>query len=328
MAFLQLALLGVAAQIVCLGQGVTCAPLQSAVKSTYNFKPSKLSQIEQKKKSAEMDSVWNLVEAKPDVMLPCLIAEMQAPGADSWFVFDAGSLLAKLDHSPRANPLILRGCEIVDLEDIALADWIGRLTTLALQDVDISVAANRWMRYAHASYSLPQHAFTAKRRDGAFFLYGSMDETLATQALLRIASDPMHPERELALSLLGGLATPAADAAFRSVDLTGFSAEARSGARSMITNRPTFERRTPAKSTRAELLAAFRPIADRRDFRPFMEKIAKVPDGERDVVTVLGREDLPLIRKVRRTFAASGSPDLINDYPFFTAIIWTLQNRP
>jgi hypothetical protein len=70
------------------------------------------------------------------------------------------------------------------------------------------------------------------------------------------------------------------------------------------------------------------PLRTGETLRPFMELIAKVPDGERDAVMVLGREDLPLIRKVRRSFAASDNPDLIEDYPFFTGIIWTLQNRP
>jgi hypothetical protein len=137
------ALLVIAAQAVCLAQGGACTPLRSAIKSTYDFKPSKLSETQRQAKSAEMDKVWNLVEADPAVLVPCLVSEMEQPRADSWFAFDAGSLLAKLDHSERTNRLILRGCEIVDLEDVAFEDWIHRLTTLALQGVDISRAADR-----------------------------------------------------------------------------------------------------------------------------------------------------------------------------------------
>jgi hypothetical protein len=274
-----------------------------------------------------MDKVWNLVEAHPSEMLPCLTAEMEGPSADSWFLFDAGSLLVKLDHSPRTNQLILRGCERVDLDDVALLDWVDRLTTLALQDVDISGAAERWMQYSHASYVVPRHAFTVKRPEGAFFLYGSMDEALAAPALMKIASDPANPQRELALSLLGKLATPEADNAFRSVDLNGFSSQVQTAAHSVIANRPIFYRRDPPKSTREEILAVLRSIADQRDFRPFMELVVKTPDGERDAVTVMKPEDLPLIRKARRAMAASGNPHLMEDYPYFTGIIWTLQQR-
>ena len=296
------------------------------VRSTYGFKPSKLTEAQQKIKSAEMDKVWNLVETHPTEMLPCLIAEMEEPGADSWFLFDAGGLLADLDHSPRANRLILRGCELVDLDDVALRQWVVRLTSLALQDVDISVAAARWMRYPRASYVVPQHAFTVRRPEGAFFLYGSMDERLAVPALLKIASDPAHSERELALSLLSQLATPEADDAFRSIDLSAFPARVQNAARSAIANRPIFKPRNPPKSTRQEILAVLQAAADQRDFRPFMESVEKVPDGERDVVAVMQPEDLPLIRKVRRTMAASGNPHLMENYPYFTGIIWTLQN--
>jgi hypothetical protein len=313
---------------VCLAQGGTCAELRSAVISTYNFKPSRLTEAERKKKAAEMDVVWNLVGAHPAEMTPCLIALIEEPNADGWFLYDASGLLAKLDHSERANRLILRGCELVDLDDVALEDWVGRLTGLALQDVDISEAAGRWMRYPRASYPLPQHAFTVRRAEGAFFLYGSMNEDLATPALLKIGSDPAHPERELALSLLAHLATPESDAAFRSVDLSGLPADVQAAARSEIGNRPVFEPRTPPKSSREEIIAAFQSAAHDRDFRTFAELSTRVPDGERDVVTVMKPEDLPLIRKVRRAMAAAGNPHLMDDYPYFTGIIWTLQAKP
>ncbi len=192
--------------------------------------------------------------------------------------------------------MILRGCERVDLKDVALEDWVRSLTSLALQDVDPSAAADRWMRYPDAHFVLPVHSFTAERAEGAFFLYGSMDEALATPALLRrLPPDPAWPERELALSLLAHLATPAADEAFQSVDLSGFSAQAQTGVRSAIANRPIFERRDSPKSTREEILNVFQPIVDHRDFRPFMELVERAPDGERDVVTVMTRDDLPLI---------------------------------
>jgi len=325
MAVLRAAVLLGFAQMSCFAQGGACAQLHSLVQSTYNFKPSKLTKDQRASKSTAMDKVWNLVGEHPTEMAPCLMAEMEAPDADHWFLFDAGGLLAKNDHSARANRLVLRGCELVDLNDVALADWIDRLTALALADVDISGAADRWMRYPRASYSVPQHAFLARRPEGAFFLYGSMDEALAAPALLKIANDPTHPQRELALSLLGHLATPEADDAFRSVDLSGFSAETQTGAKSLMENRPIFARRDPPKSTREEILAVLQAAVKQRNFQPFLELVEKVPDGERDMVTVMGAEDLPLIRKVRRAMAASGNPHLMEDYPYFTEIIRTLQ---
>ncbi len=325
MTLARAALLALATRLVCLAQGGACAELHSLVQTTYNFKPSQLRASEQKDKSVEMGRVWNLVHSRPAEMLPCLIGEMERPGADGWFLFDAGSLLGKLEHSARANRLILQGCVAVDLDDVALEDWVQRLTALALEDVDISAAASRWMRYDHASFAEPQHAFTAGRPEGAFFLYGSMNEALAAPALLKIASDPAHPERELALSLLAKLATPEADAAFRSVDLSGLPAQVQASARSAMANRPVFERRTPPKSTRQEVVTVLQAIVDRKDFGPFAQLAERVGDGERDMVTVLGPDDLGLLRRARRAMAASGNPHLMEDYPYLTGIIWTLQ---
>jgi hypothetical protein len=327
MAISRAALILLVARAVCLAQAGTCSELHSAVQSTYNFKPSKLTKAQQQKKSAEMDNVWNLIEAHPTETVPCLMAEMEEPGADRWFLYDAGNLLPKFDHSARANRLILRGCELVDLDDVALEDWVHRLTSLALEGVDISGAAERWMRYPRASYVVPQHVFTVKRPEGAFFLYGSMDEALAAPALFKIVSDPAHPERELALSLLAHLATPEGDIAFRAVDLSRFPEPVQTAARAEVTNRPIFEPRHPPKSKREEIMAVFQSAADQRDFRSFLDLVEKVPDGERDVVTVMTAADLPLIRKVRRAMAASGNPHLMEDYPYLTGIIWTLQKN-
>src|ERR1700733_8199194 len=109
MTVLRAALLLLFTQFICFAQGGACAQLHSAIQSTYNFKPSKLTKAQQASKSAEMDKVWDLVGTHPAEMAPCLMAEMEAPDADRWFLFDAGSLLAKNDHSARANRLILRG---------------------------------------------------------------------------------------------------------------------------------------------------------------------------------------------------------------------------
>ena len=75
-------------------------------------------------------------------------------------------------------------------------------------------------------------------------------------------------------------------------------------------------------------MAVLRSAADQRDFRPFMESVENVPDGERDFVAVMSAEDLPLIRRARRAMAASGNPHLLEGYPYFTGIIWTIQNAP
>src|SRR5258708_36520949 len=103
MAILRTALIVFAARAVCLSQGGACSELRSAVKSTDDFKPSKLTEAQQKKKSAEMDNVWNLVEAHPAEMAPSFMSEMEGLDAERAVLFEAGSLLQRFVYSPWPN---------------------------------------------------------------------------------------------------------------------------------------------------------------------------------------------------------------------------------
>jgi len=99
-----------AAPIVCSAQEERCTQLRTLIGSTYDFRPSRLTDAQRKAKSGEMERVWNMVRADSTDLAPCLIAETERPGADPWFVYDAGGLLASFEQSARANTLMLRGC--------------------------------------------------------------------------------------------------------------------------------------------------------------------------------------------------------------------------
>ena len=317
-----LLLVSLAPWLAC-AQGNGCAAFQSALKSTYDFKPAKLSGADRESKSAAMDKIWAEVKADPKELAPCLESALEDPGADAWFLFDGSGLLLMVDPSPEANQLILRGCEKVDFDDIDLSEWIRRLTRLAIADIDISTAAARWMAYPNPRYVLPRHAFTANKADGAFFLYGSMDEAQATPALQRIVSDVSHPARSVALELLSQQLTPQSLDVLHSLDHSGFPTDTRKAVERALKSPQTLQPRLHPKTTRAEFVSAFQAIVN-RDFGPFMDLVEKVPDGEKDVVAVMSPADLPLIRKVRRCLAATGNPHQMDMYPFFTRIIQTL----
>ncbi|HEY1403661.1 MAG TPA: hypothetical protein VGB05_06005, partial [Pyrinomonadaceae bacterium] len=66
----------------------SCRDFQGLVKTTYNFKPSKLKDEEREAKIAAMDRVWEMVGAQPAKLLPCLRAAIADSGSDQWFRFD------------------------------------------------------------------------------------------------------------------------------------------------------------------------------------------------------------------------------------------------
>lgn len=306
----RLFLFVLACSYVAFAQNSRCDAFRSSVQSTYNFKPSKLTSALRSTKSAAMDKIWADVSANPAQLRPCLEAALEDPSADEWFLFDGSALLVKIGGSAKTDGLLLRAHERVDLDDVAPEVWISGLTRLALKGFDTSNAAARWMTYPKAEYYLPRHSYKVTRTVSALFLYGSMDEQFATPALMKIASDAAHPARAVAVNLLSGQATIESRNAIVSL-----------GATQSLP--PKFLRRDRPLTTRAEFVAAFEAIL-RGNREPFDALVEKVPDGERDVVSVMTPLDIPLIRKVRRYLIASGNPHSIDYYRSFTGILATL----
>jgi hypothetical protein len=73
--------------IICVAPVVAqnCDELKKLIDKTYNFKPSKLTEVEKTAKSAEMDLVWNKVKANQKELLPCLREAMDARTDDGFF---------------------------------------------------------------------------------------------------------------------------------------------------------------------------------------------------------------------------------------------------
>src|SRR5712692_376966 len=76
----------------------TCNTIAEAERTTYGFRPSKLSDPERKQKSAAMDSFWNLVKRSGPAGAVCLRSLLQKQ-EDGFAVFDEGSLLYSLDRA-------------------------------------------------------------------------------------------------------------------------------------------------------------------------------------------------------------------------------------
>jgi hypothetical protein len=324
---LILTLIAIAFQSPVFAQGKdTCAGFQQTVKSTYNFKPSRLTDSERKSKLAAMDSFWEMVKADPKRLLPCLRIAIQDAGADKWFRFDASNLLVQLDPAPSSKTIQVRSHTDVDLGDVDLRDWVTVLAARGFEGFDTSEAGVRWLAYPSAKYFLPEHgAYQVNVFEGALFIFGSMDESHATPALINILSQPNHPNREYALGILMSQATPESLRALKQVDAIAFSEITRGWLQSLLNGPDLLKPRAKPKTSREEFIRAFQDLIN-GDPNGFMDLVKKVPDGEIDVVAVLKPEDLPLVRKVRRRIIANGNQHAIEYYKSFThipmAFVW------
>ena len=306
-----------------------CAEFQKTVKATYDFKPSRLkNEDERNAKSAAMDRVWEMVKAKPDVLLPCLRAALADPQADPWFRFDGSNLLVSLDPSPASKAEQVRHYTAAELEDVNLMVWVTTLAQRGAEGLDVSEAGARWLAYPKAKYYLPMHgAREVNKFLGGIFIFGSMDEAQATPALLKIANTPAHPGRDTAISLLLMQATPEAVRGLKALERVGLSAEEQAFLRQHLEKPLLIVPRDKPQTTREQFLKAFEE-AVKGDWKPFTALVIEVPDGEKDVVAVMRPEDLPLVRMVRRKRIAHANQHAAAYYVSFTQILMTLISRP
>lgn len=307
----------------------SCADFERTIKATYNFRPALLTELERNQKVAAMDEVWQTVKSDRARLLQCLRKALQDTQANAWFRFDGSNLLVSLDPSNASKILLIKNYTASNLDDVDLRLWVSNLAHLGAEGFDVSEAGARWLAYPKARYFLPEHgAYEVKRFEGALFLFGSMEESQATPALLKIISKPDLPGRDDALLLLINEATPESLSALKQIDPSGFSADARKKLKAVLEHPKLIEKRAKPKTSRAEFLQAFEAMVNGNS-RPFFDLVSDVPDGEKDVVATLGSNDAPLVRKVRRLMISGSNPHTTEFYDTFTDILRTInRNEP
>ncbi len=312
-----------------LAQRENCIEFQKLVNVTYNFKPSKLTPEERTAKSAAMDKVWNEVKANRQKLLPCLREAINSPTADKFFGFDASNLLIELDQSDESKKTLIKNYAEVDFDDIDLRYWMPYIAILGYENFDTSEAGENWLKHPNPEYYLPQHGtFSVNKEIGAFIIYGSMDESIATPALVKIALQENHSAREIAIRILMQQATPESFQALKKLNQKGLSENARQSINTFLTAPKILApREGEPKVTRQQYLDVFNQLVAGKA-QPFLKLATEVSDGEKDAVAVLKQEDIPLIRKSRRVFAASANPHSAEWYKSFTDILMALTWKP
>jgi hypothetical protein len=276
-----------------------------------------------------MDKVWNKVKENPKEHLPCLREEINSRTKDAFFRFDASNLLIQHDRSEQAKNTLIKTYAEVDLDDINLRYWMPYIAVLGYEGFDTSPAGENWLKYPKPEYYLPQHGTLAVNKEiGALIIYGSMDESIATPALARIASEENHPSREIAVRLLMQQATTEAFQELSELNQKGLSDTLRQNINNLLTKPNLLAPRTgEPKITRRQYLDAFEQLTIGKP-QTFLKLTVEVTDGEKDAVAVLKAEDVPLIRKARRFFAASANPHSGQWYKSFTDILMALTWKP
>ena len=313
--------------LVSEGFGQTCADLKVAIDKTYGFKPSKMTSAQIDTKSTELDKVWNLVETDPKQLLPCLRSEINARQSDTFFRFNASNLLYKHDRSDQTKKLMIETYSSADLADINLRYWLPYMAEFGREGLDVSRAAETWIRFPKPSYYLPQHGQRPiDKAIGSLSLFGSMDESIATPALVKLANEEGTDFRSIAIWILINQATTESEQAVLSLS-SKLPVPLSDRVKQDVTNPKVIEPRTgDPKTTRDSFVKAMTELLDNKP-DAWIRLTTEVPDGERDLVAVMTSADLPMIRRVRRHYAANATPHLPAWYASFTQVINSIRAK-
>jgi hypothetical protein len=301
-----------------------CDAFQQTIKTTYNFNPALLNEAQQQSQSARLDVFWNQVRQARATLLPCLRKSLADDHSPSFFAIDGSMLLVDVDPSGASKALQVRKFVEADLDGTDLEYWVKTMARRGVEGFDTSAAGAKWLSYNNAKYNLSRHGgFPVGSFLGAVFIFGSMDEEVATPVLARIANDVSHPHRDDAIAILTSQATPASLRALREINTAGLSAESKQALSDFFAKPELLKPRARPILTREENLRAFQGIID-GDYSAFRELVAKAPDGEVDAVATLRPEDIPLVRRARRASIARCNQHAVSDYASFTAILRTM----
>ena len=312
-------------EIITPGQ---CDSFQQTIKGIYNFKPALMNESQVKAQSEKLDVFWNQVRQSRATLLPCLRQALKQDRSGSFFAIDGSMLLVDVDPSGASKALQVRKFIEADLDGTDLEYWVATMARRGVEGFDTSEAGAKWLAYPKAKYELSMHGgFPVDSFIGAVFIFGSMDEELATPMLLGIANDVRHPHRDDAIAVLSSLATPAAYRALEQINPAGLPADAQKAIAELLDHPKVLQPRIPPKLSREENLRAFQGIVA-GDYRPFREMVWKAPDGEVDAVATLLPEDIPLLRRARRASISRCNQHAVSDYASFTSILWALTWKP
>ena len=317
-----------------VAQNDPCAQLQVLKKEVYGFRAASLNQQQQAEKEKEVDRFWSAAQAQGPRGVSCVRAMLEAERRDTFFLFDAATLLLHLDGSPKSLEVIKDAASRADLAEINPAGYVELVLELARQGVDTSVLAAKYMEYPKVDGFLPEHSLPLDRATGAIFLYGSMPPEQADKNLIPLLQSKekyVHDTAVLQLALNMTRESYRALAALPGIDnLPDF---ARKQVIAAMAYHAPAGKALPTYS-REQILARLRRIPRTpEEMQSELKKekpVLGIADDEpfiRSAIATLEAADLDSIRDARRASLMAVSDEALYEYAAYTRIILGIINR-
>jgi hypothetical protein len=165
-------------------QASSCADLRAQKEKVYGFHLTQLNETQIDAKSKEIDAYWKQLQSAGPEGVSCLKEMLAAEKTDHIFQFDAASFLFQLDKSPESLNLVKDAIVQTDFQETDPANYLSLALELGQRGVNIQSLAARLLLFPNAIIHISEHSLDLDSDTAALFLYGSMDSSKASKALI------------------------------------------------------------------------------------------------------------------------------------------------
>jgi hypothetical protein len=258
----------------------------------------------------------------------CLRSMITVERTDSAFLFRAACML--LDDHPSRESLgsAADALERLDLAKVQRAMWVNRVMRLALQDVDTTALAEKYLVFPNVEDSAPTpisapRPYTLGRDYGAVFLVGGLRADRADDVLVRALRRAEPEVRQAAALAAAFAATPACFQALRRDAMPNdFPWAVRSEIARALTRRTPPPPPPMLRYSREQVLADLAETAGGH-----MASSTGSAGFRESAAATLGRGDVELVRSARRRSMTSVRFESFESYRFFTDILYDVIDR-
>lgn len=307
---------------VSFGQ-TTCDSLNLLKKSVYGFKPSDLSDSLKNLKSLELDIFWKTAKYNPRDAANCLQTLIENETTDSYFCFDASSLLLQLDTSSKYLPTVISGLKKCNLEDLQLSSYLQICFYLGHKGQDIGELTTNLISIPNARIFLSKHFLTLNAIDASIFLFNIMPTATAESVLISAIQKGNPTAKHNAAVVLNLLSTDKGDSFLNS--LIERKQLGDSTIQFIQRDRKDFIIKPKGSVSREKVLEALNdvPYNFEKKFYGFAGNDKLIGSAGKQ----LNKQDIEKIRTARKKSISDLSDEGLHEFFALTKILMTVRNK-
>lgn len=301
----------------------TCDSLVLLKKKVYGFKPSDLTDTLKSLKNNDLDLFWNTARHNPNEASQCLKTLIENETTDSYFCFDASSLLLRLDTTATYIPTVIKGLKKCDPSDLQLESYLKICFYLNYKKQDVSELATKLISVPDANIFLSDHFLTLSAIDASLFLFNNMPTETAEASLISAITNGNPTAKHNAAVVLNLMATDSGDqflnALIEKKELDHSTIEF------IMKDRKAFVIKPKGSESREKILEYLNdvPYNFEKEFFGFSGNEKLIASACKQ----LNKQDLDKIRSARQKTTPGLSDEALHEYFALTTILMTVRDK-